>query len=84
MKDPNSRGSPPPPGREPRRPESAPTSERAIPVSIFSAEPAVARAWLRKWCGDVGSGEFGGPARGSAARGVLWLQRAWHAPLECG
>ncbi|GBF92637.1 hypothetical protein Rsub_05251 [Raphidocelis subcapitata] len=38
-----------------RKPESAPTSERAIPVSIFSAEPAVARAWVRKWCGDVGS-----------------------------
>lgn len=39
------------------RPEAAPTSERAVPVSIFSAEPAVARAWLRKWCGDVGNGE---------------------------
>ncbi|GFR41060.1 hypothetical protein Agub_g1687, partial [Astrephomene gubernaculifera] len=40
-----------------RQPATQPTSERAIPVSIFSAEPAVARAWLRKWCGgDVGSG----------------------------
>ncbi|KAG2442618.1 hypothetical protein HXX76_002703 [Chlamydomonas incerta] len=39
-----------------RQPASQPTSERAIPVSIFQAEPAVARAWLRKWCGgDVGS-----------------------------
>ncbi|KAF8072990.1 POL2A [Scenedesmus sp. PABB004] len=38
-----------------RRPESQPTSERAIPCSIFSAEPPVARAWLRKWCGDIGS-----------------------------
>ncbi|GLC51172.1 hypothetical protein PLESTB_000473800 [Pleodorina starrii] len=40
-----------------KQPASMPTSERAIPVSIFSAEPAVARAWLRRWCGgDVGSG----------------------------
>lgn len=39
-----------------RRPENQPTSERAIPVSIFSADPAVARSWLRKWCGgDIGS-----------------------------
>ncbi|GLI69097.1 hypothetical protein VaNZ11_013643, partial [Volvox africanus] len=39
-----------------KQPASQPTSERAIPVSIFSAEPAVARAWLRRWCGgDVGS-----------------------------
>ena len=35
----------------------APTSERAIPVIIFSAEPAVARAYLRKWCGDGGTGD---------------------------
>lgn len=42
----------------PNRPENQPTSERAIPISIFSAEPSVARAFLRKWCGgDVGSGE---------------------------
>jgi hypothetical protein len=40
-----------------RRPEASPTSERAIPCSIFSAEPPVARAWLRKWCGDLGTGE---------------------------
>jgi len=33
------------------RPLGAPTSERAIPVAIFAAEPAVARAFLRKWCG---------------------------------
>jgi hypothetical protein len=42
-----------------RRPEASPTSERAIPTSIFSAEPPVARAWLRKWCGDLGAGEGG-------------------------
>lgn len=41
-----------------RKPENLPTSERAIPCSIFSAEPPVARAWLRKWCGDLGSGEW--------------------------
>ncbi|WIA29248.1 hypothetical protein OEZ86_011756 [Tetradesmus obliquus] len=40
-----------------RRPEGAPTSERAVPCSIFSAEPPVARAWLRKWCGDLGSAD---------------------------
>eukprot|EP00798_Chlamydomonas_sp_ICE-L_P017970 gene17970-24375_t len=40
-----------------KRPEQLPTSERAIPVLIFSAEPAVARSFLRKWCGgDVGNG----------------------------
>jgi DNA polymerase epsilon subunit 1 len=40
-----------------RRPENQPTSERAIPCSIFAAEPAVARGWLRKWCGDLGSAD---------------------------
>ena len=40
-----------------KRPENQPTSERAIPVSIFSSEPAVARAYLRKWCGDLSSSE---------------------------
>ncbi|GAX75625.1 hypothetical protein CEUSTIGMA_g3069.t1 [Chlamydomonas eustigma] len=40
-----------------KRPENQPTSERAIPVSIFSSEPAVARAYLRKWCGEVGGGK---------------------------
>ncbi|KXZ56813.1 hypothetical protein GPECTOR_1g732 [Gonium pectorale] len=45
-----------------RQPASQPTSERAIPVSIFSAEPAVARAWLRKWCGgDIGPRSSGVP-----------------------
>eukprot|EP00878_Enallax_costatus_P009915 GHUV01010352.1.p1 GENE.GHUV01010352.1~~GHUV01010352.1.p1 ORF type:complete len:593 (+),score=242.38 GHUV01010352.1:172-1779(+) len=40
-----------------KRPENQPTSERAIPCSIFNAEPPVARAWLRKWCGDIGSAD---------------------------
>ncbi len=35
-----------------KRPESAPTSERAIPVAIFSTEPSVARSFLRKWAGE--------------------------------
>ncbi len=39
-----------------RRPEGTPTSERAVPVAIFSTEPPIARAFLRKWCGDVCSG----------------------------
>eukprot|EP00884_Botryococcus_braunii_P021811 jgi/Botrbrau1/8313/Bobra.0081s0002.1 len=38
-----------------RRPENAPTSDRAIPVAIFSTEPSVARSFLRKWAGDAGS-----------------------------
>lgn len=38
-------------------PRGAPTSERAIPVAIFSTEPSVARNYLRKWCGgDVSKG----------------------------
>ncbi|EFN52544.1 hypothetical protein CHLNCDRAFT_26745 [Chlorella variabilis] len=34
-----------------RNPSNLPTSERAIPVAMFSTEPAVAKAYLRKWCG---------------------------------
>jgi len=52
-----------------RRPENQPTSERAIPCSIFSAEPPVARAWLRKWCGDLGSGEDTGWGGGEEVQG---------------
>jgi len=38
-----------------RSPSNSPTSERAIPVAIFSTEPAVARTFLRRWCGgDIG------------------------------
>ena len=40
-----------------KRPENLPTSERAIPVAIFSTEPAVARSFLRKWCGELRAGE---------------------------
>lgn len=44
--------------RPARRPESLPTSERAIPVAIFSTEPSVARSYLRQWCGgDIGNSE---------------------------
>jgi hypothetical protein len=39
-----------------KRPENLPTSERAIPLAIFSTSPAVARSFLRKWCGDLGGG----------------------------
>ncbi|KAK9798895.1 hypothetical protein WJX73_003389 [Symbiochloris irregularis] len=39
-----------------RNPQGKPTSERAVPVAIFSAQPAVARSYLRKWCGELASG----------------------------
>lgn len=39
-------------------PTGTPTSERAIPVAIFSTDPSVARSYLKKWCGGrVGSSE---------------------------
>lgn len=41
-----------------KRPENLPTSERAIPVAIFSTEPVVARSFLRKWCGELRAGVF--------------------------
>lgn len=38
-------------------PKGQPTSERAIPVAIFSTEPSIARTYLRRWCGgDVSKG----------------------------
>jgi hypothetical protein len=40
-----------------RKPDGAPTSERAIPVSIFQAEPAVARSFLREWTKDTVAGK---------------------------
>lgn len=40
-----------------KRPDNLPTSDRAIPVAIFSTEPSVARTYLRKWCGDVSGGD---------------------------
>ena len=39
-----------------RRPDNLPTSDRAVPVAIFSTEPSVARTYLRKWCGDIAGG----------------------------
>jgi DNA polymerase epsilon subunit 1 len=38
------------------RPEGAATSERAVPVAIFSTEPAVARSFLRRWVGQLPGG----------------------------
>lgn len=32
-------------------PNGLPTSERAIPVAIFSTDPSIARTYIRKWCG---------------------------------
>lgn len=49
-----------------KRPDNLPTSERAVPVAIFSTEPAVARTFLRKWCGDVRAGVLKAPRRWSA------------------
>jgi DNA polymerase epsilon subunit 1 len=40
-----------------KRPIGAPTSQRAIPVNIFSAEPAVARSFLRQWTKDTLPGD---------------------------
>ena len=39
-----------------RNPAGQPTSDRAVPVAIFAAEPAVARTYLRRWCGDIATG----------------------------
>ena len=39
------------------KPAGAPTSQRAVPVTIFQAEPAVARAFLREWTKDAPGGE---------------------------
>ena len=36
----------------------APTTERAIPTAIFSAEPAVKQTYLRKWLKDKGMTDF--------------------------
>ena len=35
-----------------KKPAGAPTSQRAVPVTIFQAEPAVARSFLRDWTKD--------------------------------
>lgn len=44
-----------------KRPENLPTSERAIPLAIFSTSPAIARSYLRKWCGELGGSEIRAP-----------------------
>ena len=41
-----------------RLPLGAPVSERAIPVAIFSAEPAIQRHFLRKWLKDPSLTDF--------------------------
>ena len=40
-----------------KKPLNAPTSQRAIPVSIFNAEVPVARAYLKEWTQDKVPGE---------------------------
>jgi len=41
-----------------KKPLGAPTSERAVPVAIFSAEPAIMKSYLRKWLKDPGLSDF--------------------------
>jgi len=53
------------------RPLGAPTSERAIPVAIFAAEPAVSRAFLRKWCGGGDLDDGRGPSERPDVRAVV-------------
>lgn len=40
------------------KPNGAPVTERAIPVAIFTAEPAIKRHFLRKWLKDNSLTEF--------------------------
>ena len=40
------------------RPYGAPVTDRAIPVAIFRAEPAVMKTYLRRWLKDAGMVEF--------------------------
>lgn len=40
------------------KPSGAPVTERAVPVAIFSAEPAIKRHFLRRWLKDNSLTEF--------------------------
>ena len=67
-----------------RRPENLPTSERAIPVAIFSTSPSVQRSFLRKWCGEVGGGRR--PpflAADSFGACLMMFKRSGHRVLVC-
>ena len=41
-----------------KKPAGAPVTERAIPTSIFEAEPSIMRHFLRKWCRDSSMTDF--------------------------
>jgi len=41
-----------------KKPLGAPTSERAVPVAIFHAEPAVKKTFLRRWLKDSSLSDF--------------------------
>jgi hypothetical protein len=41
-----------------KKPLGAPTSERAVPVAIFSAEDAIKKSYLRKWLKDSSLADF--------------------------
>lgn len=40
------------------KPSGAPVTERAVPVAIFSAEPAIKRHFLRRWLKDMSITDF--------------------------
>jgi DNA polymerase epsilon subunit 1 len=62
------------------RPAGAPVTERAIPTSIFEAEPEVMRHYLRRWLKDTRSVAPHHPTVGPGARGVEGgLSRRWIA-----
>lgn len=62
-----------------KRPENSPTSERAVPVAIFSTEPSVARTFLRKWVGDLAQGGWQcGATSVSALRAHPLQMGEWH------
>ncbi len=41
-----------------RNPAGSPVSDRAIPTTIFDAEPAIMRTFLRRWCKDSSMSDF--------------------------
>lgn len=58
-----------------KKPEGAPTSQRAIPTTIFSAEPAVARSFIRKWIKEMP------PV--SCNRSLILIQLCWFHRWYC-
>ena len=81
-----------------RKPQGTPTSARAVPVIIFSAEPAVARGFLRRWTGEAASGPphtapdvrefldwgYYKERLGSAIQKIITIPAAYQARCLCG